>query len=178
MDMDVTIREARPEDAEQLAVLWGRLIQEPGAVIRESSGEVTWAAEQEHAFAENERQKMAQYSASGTSLFLVAEVEGRIAGSLNLAGREGPIYGHVAALAVNVDSEWRNQGIGSALVAQAVEWARGTGVIKRIALSVFAQNAAAIHLYEKFGFEIEGRRRRAVFQDGEFCDMLGMALLL
>jgi len=69
-------------------------------------------------------------------------------------------------------------GSASALTAPAIEWAKGTGIVTRIELAVYARNAAAIHLYEKFGFEIEGRRRRAVYQNGEYVDDLIMALLL
>ena len=47
-----------------------------------------------------------------------------------------------------------------------------------IELEVYAQNARAIHLYEKFGFEREGVKRRLYYQHGAPIDMLIMALLL
>jgi hypothetical protein len=36
-------------------------------------------------------------------------------------------------------------------------------------------NAAAIALYEKFGFEIEGSHRRLAYRDGEYVDSYSMA---
>ena len=39
-------------------------------------------------------------------------------------------------------------------------------------------NDAAIHIYEKLGFEVEGRRRKAFKRDGEYIDSLTMALFL
>jgi RimJ/RimL family protein N-acetyltransferase len=81
-------------------------------------------------------------------------------------------------LGISVRQGWRNQGVGSKLLAQAIEWVRQSGVITRIELYVYARNQAAIHLYEKFGFEVEGRRRRALYQNGEYLDDWVMALLL
>ncbi len=81
-------------------------------------------------------------------------------------------------LGMAVDREWRGLGVGSALLAAAIEWARERGLHK-LSLTVFAQNAAAIALYDKFGFVEEGRRvkhfRRA---NGELWDGLEMGLLL
>jgi hypothetical protein len=39
------------------------------------------------------------------------------------------------------------------------------------------RNAAAIALYEKFGFEVEGTHRRLAFRDGEYVDAYSMARL-
>ena len=60
----------------------------------------------------------------------------------------------------------------------ALRWARAGGILKRIELKVYARNTAAIHLYQKYGFEIEGTRRRAIFQGGQYLDDLIMSLLL
>ena len=38
-------------------------------------------------------------------------------------------------------------------------------------------NAAAIALYEKFGFEVEGTHRRLAFRDGEYVAVYSMARL-
>jgi ribosomal protein S18 acetylase RimI-like enzyme len=77
-----------------------------------------------------------------------------------------------------VAREWRGRGVGSALVAAAIEWARERGLHK-LSLGVFAHNTAAVALYHKFGFVDEGRRvkhfRRA---NGELWDALEMGLLL
>ena len=77
-----------------------------------------------------------------------------------------------------VAREWRGRGVGSALLAASIEWARERGLHK-LTLGVFAQNAAAIALYRKFGFLEEGRRvkqyRRA---SGELWDAIDMGLLL
>jgi RimJ/RimL family protein N-acetyltransferase len=79
---------------------------------------------------------------------------------------------------MSIDKGWRDQGVGSKLMARAVEWAKGTGVVSRVELLVFTRNEMAIHLYQKFGFLVEGRQRRAIFRNGEYLDNLLMALLL
>jgi ribosomal protein S18 acetylase RimI-like enzyme len=104
----------------------------------------------------------------------VAVLGGAIVGSLSIeASRFG--FGD---LGMAVARESRGRGIGSALLAAAIEWAHERGLHK-LSLSVFPHNAAAIALYRKFGFVVEGRRvkhyRRA---SGELWDAIEMGLLL
>ena len=63
-------------------------------------------------------------------------------------------------------------------MAYAVDWARRSGVITRIELQVFTSNTVAINLYQKHGFEIEGRGRKAVFREGKYQDDYVMGLLI
>lgn len=44
-----------------------------------------------------------------------------------------------------------------------IEWARGTGIIRRMELEVFTHNERAIHVYEKLGFLVEGTKEQAFF---------------
>ncbi len=53
-------------------------------------------------------------------------------------------------------AEWRGRGVGTALMAEAIRWAREAGV-EKLSLSVYPDNDAARALYAKFGFEDEGR---------------------
>jgi ribosomal protein S18 acetylase RimI-like enzyme len=47
-----------------------------------------------------------------------------------------------------VAADWRGRGVGTALVAAAIEWARARGLHK-LTLSVFPHNEAAVALYRK-----------------------------
>jgi RimJ/RimL family protein N-acetyltransferase len=77
-----------------------------------------------------------------------------------------------------VAAAWRGQGVGTALVAAAIDWARARGLHK-LTLSVFPQNEAAVALYRKFGFVEEGRRSRHIRRaNGELWDLIDMGLLL
>jgi RimJ/RimL family protein N-acetyltransferase len=105
---------------------------------------------------------------------LVAAAKGQIVGSLHIdVSRFG--FGEIG---MAVASHWRGRGVGTALIAAAIEWAREHDLHK-LSLSVFAHNAAAIGLYRKAGFVEEGRRikqyRRA---SGELWDAVEMGLLL
>ncbi len=165
------IREARPEDAGQLLAYMQRLIAEPDINIPLAPGEFKLTLEEE-------RQILADYAAAANSIFLVAEVNGEIVGALDYKGGTRQATRHTAVLGMSVSQAWRGQGVGNALMNQAVTWAKQTGIVSRLELFVYARNQAAIALYRKFGFEIEGQRRRVIYQNGAYLDDLLMALLL
>lgn len=77
-----------------------------------------------------------------------------------------------------VAAEWRGRGVGTALVAAAIEWAKGRGLHK-LTLRVFAHNEAGIALYRKFGFVEEGLHPKHIRRaNGELWDLLDMGLML
>jgi len=65
--------------------------------------------------------------------------------------------------------------IGGLELTATVDLADNWLNLKRIELEVYTDNAAAIHLYEKFGFVIEGTKRKYAFRDGEYVDAHVMA---
>ena len=54
-------------------------------------------------------------------------------------------------------------------MAGAARLRRPAGPVLRIELTVYTDNAAAIALYRKFGFEIEGTHRAYALRDGRLC---------
>jgi ribosomal protein S18 acetylase RimI-like enzyme len=97
--------------------------------------------------------------ADPTSTFLVARLEDvRVAGFLTVRGCRPARLRHVGRMEMMVDARFRRQGVGRALLGQAIDWAAATGAIRKLSLAVFADNAAAITLYRSFGFVDEGRR--------------------
>lgn len=165
------IREARPDDAGQLIAYIQRLIAESGINIPLTPTEFTLSVEEEREF-------LAKSATAPNSIFLLAEVDSEIVGELNCRGGTRQATRHAVTLGISVRQEWRRQGVGAALLAEAIAWAKQTGIVTRIELQVYARNEPAIRLYQKFGFEVEGRRQRVIFQDGEYLDDLVMALLL
>jgi RimJ/RimL family protein N-acetyltransferase len=84
-------------------------------------------------------------------------------------------YGEIGMM---VARDWRGRGVGSALVASAIESSHEQGLHK-LTLSVFPHNEAAIGLYRKFGFVEEGRREKHMRRaNGELWDLIEMGLLL
>ena len=74
-----------------------------------------------------------------------------------------------------VRDEWQGKGVGTELMRTALDLADNWLNLTRIELTVYTDNAAAVALYEKFGFEIEGTHRRYAFRDGGFVDACSMA---
>lgn len=64
---------------------------------------------------------------------------------------------HRAILGMGIEPEYRGTGIGTALLAAAVNWAKEQDSLAWIDLGVFAHNAAARGLYGKLGFVEVGR---------------------
>jgi putative acetyltransferase len=81
---------------------------------------------------------------------------GRVVGHVYVQREAHPVTRHVATLGIGVAPDWRGRGVGAALMAEGIRWARSVGV-ERLMLSVFPHNTAAIALYRKFGFIDEGR---------------------
>lgn len=113
-----------------------------------------------------------------TDYILVAEMDGRIVGNVALIGNPRHIRRrHVVSLGITVHDAWHGKGAGSAMMQAALELADKWLQYTRIELTVFTDNAAAIKLYKKFGFEIEGTHRNYAFRNGEYADVYAMARL-
>lgn len=84
---------------------------------------------------------------------------------------------HTAYIVVGIRGPYRHQGIGTAFFAKLDEWARENH-ITRLELTVECANTAAIHLYEKNGFAVEGRRIKSMKVGDVFVDEFYMAKLL
>ena len=107
----------------------------------------------------------------------IADEDGEVLGRMSLARDPHPASRHVADLGLMVAAEHRRRGIGTMLLEAAVEWARISGVTK-LELHVFPWNEPALRLYESFGFEREGLRKRHYEREGEYVDAILMALVL
>lgn len=108
---------------------------------------------------------------------LVAEVGSRAVGLIGLTHHQRARLSHSGRLGMYVHGDYWGRGIGSALMEAALDIADNWLDLKRVELSVFTHNEAAIHLYEKFGFEMEGRRRCFAFGDGRWQDDFVMSRL-
>jgi RimJ/RimL family protein N-acetyltransferase len=165
------IRRALPSDASQTRAHLIRLAAEPDSGVLFGPDDVPPTLDEE-------RKLIADYANAPNSIYLVAEADGFIIG--NCTGRGGRRIASAGTVGVGiaVHADWRGKGVGTALLRGLINWARRTGVIWRIELDVFTHNTHAIHVYEKLGFEIEGRRQKAYYKNGRFVDAFMMALLL
>ena len=110
--------------------------------------------------------------------YIVAEVDGQVAGYAYANTYRGRIaYQWTVENSVYVDAAFQGRGVGTALMAALTEQADRWLGLRRIELTVWTDNAAAIALYERFGFEREGLHRAFALRDGEYVDALAMARL-
>ncbi len=105
---------------------------------------------------------------------LVAEVEGRVIGEFGLQQQRNR-RSHTATLGMAVHDDFQNRGVGTRLVQAGLDIADNWLNLKRVELQVYTDNAAAVHLYEKFGFIIEGTHKAFAFREGEYIDAYFMA---
>jgi ribosomal protein S18 acetylase RimI-like enzyme len=90
-------------------------------------------------------------------------------GAICLRTQEGIKVRHSASLnALVVDPQRQRQGIGAALVAHLIDFARSLGFIRQITLTVTDGNTAAVNLYERFGFRQFGLEPDAFLNEGQY----------
>jgi putative acetyltransferase len=111
------------------------------------------------------------------SIRLCAMLDGRLVGAVNLTVGE-PRRSHCGVLAIQVHDDYVGKGIGSALLSAIVDCADRQLGLRRIELTVNADNAPAIALYRKYGFVEEGRSPAYAMRDGLLADVMHMARLV
>jgi L-phenylalanine/L-methionine N-acetyltransferase len=84
---------------------------------------------------------------------------------------------HARGLGITVAKEWQGQGVGDLLMTTLTSWADNWGHVLRIELTVFADNARAIALYQRHGFVKEGQMTAFALRDGVYTDAWAMARL-
>lgn len=100
----------------------------------------------------------------------------RVVGWCDVTRKSHETLGHSGTLGMGVAASHRGAGIGTTLLATTLEAAAARG-LTRVELVVREDNAAAIALYRRLGFETEGRLRRYLVVDGREYDALQMARL-
>lgn len=111
-------------------------------------------------------------------VWLAAELEGSVVGTLSAARGERANTRHTAEIGITVAAGARDAGVGRALMEAVEAWAAEHGITK-ITLRVFVGNGRARALYERMGYEVEGVQRRQVrFPDDEEIDTVLMAKFL
>ena len=165
--MSFRVRRAEPGDADALVALGRAVGGEPGRwLISSADG---WRS-----VGEERRYLKALRRYEDAAVYVAETDEGEIVARLSVARDPHPASAHVADLGLMVAARHRRRGIGRALLRQAVEWAR-THEVEKLELHVFPHNAPAIALYESFGFEREGYRRRHYRRPDGYVDAILMA---
>lgn len=165
---ELTVREARPEDATLLHGYLQTLIAEDLPMLTLSSQPSPVPQLQAY---------LAQYAKMGNSVFLIALLDGKLVGQLDFAGGMHPRKQHAGGVSVSVHCNFRGQGIGTRLLKALIKWAEPNPLVKRVELEVLSNNPRAVELYARHGFVIEGTKKQAVLVDGQAIDNIMMARL-
>ena len=105
----------------------------------------------------------------------VAVVDEIVIGHVFLSLEQNLRRRHVGAIGLMVHADYQNKGVGSKLFQTVLDLADNWLMLKRIELSVYADNRNAIALYEKHGFVIEGKMIGASIRNGVYADEYFMA---
>lgn len=115
--------------------------------------------------------------ASPELITLVADLDGRAVGHVTLVTRNKPKEKHIAGIVIAVHPEFHGKGVGSMLMAEAIDLSDNWLNILRLEVDVNTDNAPAIALHRKFGFALEGEKKLATFKSGNYADLYMMARL-
>jgi len=163
------IESARIEEAKEIIIFVKAVDNETDYLMRET-GEFNISIEEEKEFI---RDKEKSYN----SIFLTAKVNGKIVGTIGFSGNSLKRYRHKGQFGIAILKDYWNYGIGSKMLSVMLDWA-DKNEFKKITLEVDDINEKAIKLYQKFGFEIEGKLKNDKYLgNGEYRNSLIMARL-
>lgn len=158
----IVIRRAEPRDAEAVHAIFGGPKVIAGTLQLPYPSVELW------------RKRLTEVSPFDYSL--VATIDGDVVGNLGLhAAGKTPRRRHVGSVGMAVRDDRHGRGVGTALMNAAIELADGWLNYQRLELTVYTDNLAALALYRKFGFTIEGTCRAYAFRDGQYVDSYAMS---
>jgi ribosomal protein S18 acetylase RimI-like enzyme len=157
------IRLITPEEAQAFVEFMQQLFGESNNFFSRDQADMTVAQAHDFLEAENRRGRM-----------LGAYVDGRLMGNLDIVRHQPVRRNHVVSLSMGILNELQRQGVGRALVEEAIAWAKRKGNIDKVSLYVRSHNTPAIALYQKLGFIEEGRRVKEWRVGHEYVDEILM----
>ena len=162
--MNIIIRAAEPTDFESIRETMAQPLAYAGTLQVPLPSAELW------------KKRLAELPPGDHSL--VAEVDGKVVGNIGLhAIPKSRRRAHAAAIGMAVHDAYHGKGVGTALMKAALDLADNWLQYARIELTVYTDNVAALALYKKFGFEIEGTHKQYAFRNGEYTDSYSMARL-
>lgn len=123
---------------------------------------------------ETEKKIIASENGADNSVIILGLMDGEIAGFVTFKGGARVRKRHGGEMGIAVRRKYWGLGLGGLLVEALLEWARGTGIVRKIDLVTRADNEKAIKLYERYGFRKEGVLTRNLCIGGLFYDAVSM----
>ena len=132
-------------------------------------GDIDWTVEKERTF-------IREHLDSENKLLVIAEVQGSINGIVGFTGDERKRMRHTGEFGMAVSQKYWGIGLGSALIECMIEWAKASGIVRKINLRTRVDNQRALRLYKRFGFINEGLVSRQFKVADTFYDAYFMGL--
>lgn len=164
----VTIRQAEIDDAEKLLNCIKTYVPQSD-YIPKLEQEIKLSIEQE-------KEWIKYFLTNENSLLLIAEFDNEIIGNIDLTGNRRKIMEHTAVIGMGMLKEWRNTGLGTALLKLAIEWAKENPILELLWLQVYSDNELGLGLYRKMGFEKNGILKNFFKREEKYFDNLTMTL--
>lgn len=166
---DIIIREATIEDAEELCNTVKEYVEE-SEFIPYSQGEFIQTIEQEAEF-------IRSFHSTTNALLLVAVVNNHIVGNISLNVSPRKMLKHTGCIGIGLLRQYREKGIGSALLSAVLKWAKDKSTLETIWLETVASNVVGLKLYKSVGFEEIGRFPGYIKQENSmYLDSITMIL--
>ena len=166
-----TIREAVPEDAASYNAHRRRIADEPNNGITYHVGEYN------HTVDDDLQRVITAQESDNRVIFVAVNESKQVIGVCSGFSPDKLSTRHRAGVGIDVNKDYRRQGIGTALMKDIIVWADANPDVHRLELEVFTPNIRALQLYLKLGFVIEGTRHKAYRKHGQFIDAYMMAIL-
>ena len=141
MEYELLIREAEPDDAAELVTFLNRVSLETDFTSLDREGILLTDAEMELFLDKQAR--------SENQITLLALLNDEIAGLVNITADQRKRVRHIGDLFIVIGKKYWNNGLGSLLLEEVVEWAQASGILRRLQLTVQTRNQAAVHLYQE-----------------------------
>lgn len=170
-EVDITIREAVPDDAQQIAAALQQVAVETPYLVMNGEGPAIEVEELAH--------NLADLYDSPNNVLMVAIIENRIVGTASVSASSKKRMEHLGEVGISILKDYWGFGLGKAMMESLIDWSCEGGIIRRLELTVQERNQRAIQLYEKVGFQTEAILPRGTKTDeDEFLDVRLMSLLI
>ncbi|MBX6380640.1 RimJ/RimL family protein N-acetyltransferase [Thermoflavifilum aggregans] len=163
---ELIIREPETSDAAALLAYFQQAVQDSDFLM-------TTPDEARQHTLRSEQDLIRSFRAHPHNLYLLALVGQQIVGTLSVTQGNRSKIEHTAEFGIAVIRPYWNMGIGRRLMTHMFRWLAHHPQIKLLYCKVMANNERAIHLYQSFGLEEEGRLSRFLRQpSGEYVDLI------
>ncbi|KAL6885435.1 acyl-CoA N-acyltransferase [Trichoderma evansii] len=100
-----------------------------------------------------------------------------VIGSLTLSAVSGSLNAITTTVGLAIGEMYQNNGYGGEAINWAVDWAFKFANVHKVEIATSSFNERAIHLYQKLGFKLEGRKREVFYVNRKYHDLLQFGML-